>query len=153
MESVPSETTRSVKVATEGHGSPAQRTDVNYLRVTSARCGMLRQVGFCTVTVLCVFLLYLPLAEGGVFLLLAEVPTLGRVLSPGATAIASPTLYLDALYVSLVLFFGLVLGGLLFKELAAESVTSLSLYSMLVAIIGAILVLLVYHTIFNRQHS
>ena len=96
------------------HGSPAQRTDVNYLRVTSARCGMLRQVGFCTVTVLCVFLLYLPLAEGGVFLLLAEVPALGRVLSPGATAIASQALYLDALYVSLVLFFGLVLGGLLF---------------------------------------
>ena len=48
---------------------------------------------------------------------------------------------------------GAVLGGLLFKELAAESVTSLSLYSMLVAIIGAILVLLVYHTIFDRQHT
>lgn len=48
---------------------------------------------------------------------------------------------------------GAVLGGLLFKELAAESVTSLSLYSILVAIIGATLVLLVYHAIFDRQHT
>ena len=48
---------------------------------------------------------------------------------------------------------GAVLGGLLFKEFAAESVTRLSLYSMLAAIIGAILVLLVYHAIFDRQHT
>jgi non-ribosomal peptide synthetase-like protein len=96
------------------HGSPAQRTDVNYMRIPSARCGTLRQVWFCAVTLLCVFLLYLPLVEGGVFLLLTGVPMLGRVLNPGATAIASPALYLDALYISLVLFFGLVLGGLLF---------------------------------------
>ena len=33
---------------------------------------------------------------------------------------------------------GAIFGGLLFKEFAAESVTRLSLYSMLVAIIGAV---------------
>jgi len=48
---------------------------------------------------------------------------------------------------------GAVLGGLLFKELAAESVTRLSLYSMLVALIGAILVPLVYHAVFDRPRS
>ena len=48
---------------------------------------------------------------------------------------------------------GAIFGGLLFKEFAAESVTRLSLYSMLVAIIGAISVLLVYHTIFDRPRA
>jgi uncharacterized membrane protein YeaQ/YmgE (transglycosylase-associated protein family) len=48
---------------------------------------------------------------------------------------------------------GAIFGGLLFKEFAAESVTRLSLYSMLVAIIGAISVLLVYHAIFDRPRA
>jgi non-ribosomal peptide synthetase-like protein len=96
------------------HGSPAQRTDVNYMRVPAVRCGTLRRVWFCTVTLLSVFLLFLPLCEGGVFLLLTGVPALGTVLNPSMNAITSPALYLDALYVSLVLFFGLVLAGLLF---------------------------------------
>ena len=46
---------------------------------------------------------------------------------------------------------GAILGGLLFKELAAESITHLSLYSLLVAFIGAVLVLLVYHGIFDQS--
>jgi len=87
---------------------------VNYIRVPLVRCGTLRQVRFCVVTLLCVFLLYLPLAEGGVFLLLTKVPTVGGVLNARTTAIVSPAPYLDALYVSLVLFSGLVLAGLLF---------------------------------------
>src|SRR5580704_3183750 len=53
------------------HGSPAQRTDLNYARVTSARRrGTFRRVRFSAVTLLCIFFLYLPLVEGGVFLLL-----------------------------------------------------------------------------------
>ena len=64
-------------------------------------------------TLFCVFFLYLPLIEGGVFLLLTAVPTLGKVLDPGMGAIATPSLYLDALVLSLVLFFGPVLLGLL----------------------------------------
>jgi non-ribosomal peptide synthetase-like protein len=96
------------------HGSPAQRTDLNYVRVTSARCGTLRRVRFCALTLLCVFLLYLPLIEGGVFLLLTAVPMLGKVLNPNTEAITSPALYIRALELSAVLFFGLVLAGLLF---------------------------------------
>jgi non-ribosomal peptide synthetase-like protein len=96
------------------HGSPAQRTDLNYVRVTSARCGTLRQVRFCALTVLCVFLLYLPLVEGGVFVLLTAVPMLGKMLNPSMDAITSPTLYIRALELSAVLFFGLVLVGLVF---------------------------------------
>jgi non-ribosomal peptide synthetase-like protein len=95
------------------HGSPAQRTDVNYVRVTPARCGTLRRVRFCAVTLLFVFFLYLPLVEGGVFVLLTSVPKLGKVLDPQTHAITSRALYVDALELSFVLFFGAVLVGLL----------------------------------------
>jgi non-ribosomal peptide synthetase-like protein len=96
------------------HGSPAERTAVNYCRVPSVRCSRLRGAWFCTVTLLCVFFVYLPLIEGSVYLLVTAVPKLGRVLNPGSAAIMSGSLYIDALYLSLVFFFGLVLVGLLF---------------------------------------
>jgi non-ribosomal peptide synthetase-like protein len=95
------------------HGSPAQPTHLNYLRVAPAPYGALRRVRFGAVSLLAVFFLYLPLAEGGVFLLLAKLPSLRMVLDPGIGAITSRALYLDALVVSLVLFFGAVLAGLL----------------------------------------
>ncbi len=105
---------QTVPAGQRWHGSPAQRTDLNYVRVTPARCGTLRRVRFCALTVLCVFLLYLPLVEGGVFLLLTAVPMLGKMLNPSMDAITSPTLYVKALELSAVFFFGLVLVGLVF---------------------------------------
>ena len=48
---------------------------------------------------------------------------------------------------------GALLGGLLFKELAGEAVIRLSLYSVLVAVLGAILVLFVYHAVFDRRRT
>ena len=105
---------QAVPAGQRWHGSPAERTAVNYCRVPSVRCSRLRRAWFCTVTSLCVFFVYLPLIEGGVYLLVTAVPRLGRVLNPGSAAIMSPSLYTDALYLSLVFFFGLVLAGLLF---------------------------------------
>ena len=94
------------------HGSPAQRTNLNYLRVSARPGSLFRRIRFSTVTLFCLFFLYLPLIEGGAFLLLTAVPSLGKVLDPGMGAIGTPTLYLDALVISLVLFFGPVLLGL-----------------------------------------
>jgi non-ribosomal peptide synthetase-like protein len=105
---------QAVPVGQRWHGSPAQRTNLNYARVTPVRCSTLRRVRFCAVTLFCVLFLYLPLAEGGVFLLLTEVPRLGRVLDPGSDALTSPALYVDALQLSLVGFFGLLIAGLAF---------------------------------------
>ena len=48
---------------------------------------------------------------------------------------------------------GALLGGLLFKELAAETVMRLSFYSVVVAVVGAILVLFVYHAVFDRPRA
>jgi non-ribosomal peptide synthetase-like protein len=95
------------------HGSPAQPAELSYLRVGPARCGILRRTSFCALALLLVFFVYLPLVEGGVYLLLAKVPALAKLtLSPNA--ITSPELYLLALVISLLVFFGLVLVGLLF---------------------------------------
>src|SRR6266702_2098364 len=70
------------------HGSPAQRTEVNYLRVAPAPCGALRRASFCALTLLLVFLLYLPLVEGSLEWLVAVAPSLGKVLDPSVAASA-----------------------------------------------------------------
>ena len=105
---------QAVPAGERWHGSPAQRTDLDYLRTGPARCGPLRRARYCAVTLLSLFFLYLPLAEGGLYLLLTRVPALGGLLDPATEEITSAGLYVDALVISLVLFAGLVLAGLLF---------------------------------------
>lgn len=45
---------------------------------------------------------------------------------------------------------GAVVGGWLFTMFGAHGVTGLNLYSILVAVIGAILVLVIYHAVVRR---
>src|SRR5438105_502545 len=96
------------------HGSPAQRTEVNYLRVAPARCGTLRRASFCAFTLLVICLLYLPLMQCTLALLLAVSPSLATVLDPTvASAYSAPLqgLFIGALVISLIFFFGVVLVG------------------------------------------
>jgi len=46
---------------------------------------------------------------------------------------------------------GALVGGFLFSLVGAEGVSGLNLYSMFVAVIGSIVVLVIYHTIFGRS--
>jgi uncharacterized membrane protein YeaQ/YmgE (transglycosylase-associated protein family) len=46
---------------------------------------------------------------------------------------------------------GGVVGGWLFSFFGAEGVTGFNLYSMVVAIIGAIVVLVIYHAVTGRR--
>ena len=46
---------------------------------------------------------------------------------------------------------GAIVGGWLFRAFGAQGVTGLNLYSLIVAVIGAIVFLLVYHAIFRRK--
>jgi uncharacterized membrane protein YeaQ/YmgE (transglycosylase-associated protein family) len=46
---------------------------------------------------------------------------------------------------------GAMVGGFLFNELGAAGVSGLNLYSMFVAVVGAIVVLLLYHAVFRRR--
>jgi uncharacterized membrane protein YeaQ/YmgE (transglycosylase-associated protein family) len=46
---------------------------------------------------------------------------------------------------------GAIVGGFIFSWLGAAGVTGLNLWSMLVAIVGAIVILLLYHAVFGRS--
>lgn len=46
---------------------------------------------------------------------------------------------------------GALVGGRLFNTLGHSGVTGFNLYSMLVAVVGAVIVLIVYHAIFRRR--
>ena len=46
---------------------------------------------------------------------------------------------------------GAFVGGLIFTALGGTGVTGFNLYSMVVAIVGAIIVLVIYHALFGRR--
>ena len=46
---------------------------------------------------------------------------------------------------------GAVVGGFMFNQLGAAGITGFNLYSMLVAVIGAVLVLVIYHLVTGRR--
>jgi len=46
---------------------------------------------------------------------------------------------------------GAIVGGWLFNALGHSGVTGLNIYSMFVAVVGAVIVLVVYHALFRRR--
>jgi uncharacterized membrane protein YeaQ/YmgE (transglycosylase-associated protein family) len=46
---------------------------------------------------------------------------------------------------------GAIVGGVIFSAFGGQGVTGLNLYSMLVAIVGAIVVLLIYHALVGQR--
>src|SRR5438876_1276088 len=104
---------QAVPVGERWHGCPAERTDVNYMRVAPAPCGTLRRAGYSAAALLVVLLLYLPLVQVSFSLAIVAASSLGEVLAPGARAGTLGGLVIEALIFSLVLFFGLALVGLL----------------------------------------
>ena len=46
---------------------------------------------------------------------------------------------------------GAVVGGFLFAQFGASGVTGFNLYSMFVAVVGAVVILVLYHAIFGRR--
>ena len=46
---------------------------------------------------------------------------------------------------------GAVVGGFLFTAFGAAPVTGLNIYSMIVAVVGAIVVLVIYHAVTGRR--
>src|SRR5437899_4111151 len=95
------------------HGCPAQRTDVNYVRVPPARSRTWRRAVYSTAALLVVLLLNLPLVEGGASLAIDGASSLAQVLDPTGGASTLIGLFIEALILSLVVFFGLALAGLL----------------------------------------
>ena len=48
---------------------------------------------------------------------------------------------------------GAVVGGFIFEQFGAAGVTGFNLYSMIVAVVGAIILLVIYHAIFGRRSA
>jgi non-ribosomal peptide synthetase-like protein len=91
---------QAVPAGERWHGSPAQRTDVDYMRVPPARSGALRRAVYSATVLLAVVLLYLPLVEAAASLAIG-----------GASSLAG-SLFVEALILSLALFFGFAMAGL-----------------------------------------
>ncbi len=101
---------QAVPAGERWHGSPARRTEVNYLRVAPAPCGTPRRARYAVLMLLGIVFLWAPLLEGGLGLLFAVVGSLVQVLDPGVSSSAGALtvrgLLLDALAFSVVLFVG-----------------------------------------------
>ncbi|MEU6578565.1 Pls/PosA family non-ribosomal peptide synthetase [Streptomyces sp. NPDC046805] len=95
------------------HGCPAEPTQTDYVRVPPTRCGTARRAWFALGALLQLFFLYIPLAVGGLYIVFTAVPAIGDRLGPDTDGLTSGAIVADALPLSLVLFFGFVVGGLI----------------------------------------
>ena len=100
------------------HGSPAQRTEVDYRSVEPTKCGALRRVSYTVMQLLNLLVVSVPLGISGLIVLLQWVPQLKVLLEPGTQGVTTSAFYVHALVVSLVLFF----GGLIFAFLFVMTV-------------------------------
>src|SRR5207245_1012018 len=115
---------QAVPAGERWHGCPAQRTDLNYLRVPPAPCGTLRRAAYGVAAVLVVLLFYLPLVEGTARLAIGVAAALAGPLAPTAHADALGVLIVEAAILSLALFFGLALIGLLLAVAVSRVLSS-----------------------------
>ncbi|AVH60390.1 MULTISPECIES: Pls/PosA family non-ribosomal peptide synthetase [Streptomyces] len=103
---------QSVPDGERRHGSPAQATETDYVRVAPAPCGTPRRFGFGLVTLLQLFFLYMPLAVGGVYMVVTEVPAFDRWFGGETAGLMSWAFLLDAMALSALLFFGSIVVGI-----------------------------------------
>src|SRR5262249_51064936 len=71
---------QAVPAGERWHGSPGQRTPIDYRRAAPLPSSTVRRVSFSIGTLLMVFLVYLPLAEASLFLLATQIPSLGNLV-------------------------------------------------------------------------
>src|SRR5207247_1940213 len=107
---------QAVPAGERWHGSPAVRTDTQYLRVPPAPCGRLRRAASGALTLIGILFVLAPVLEWGLGLLYGQVSKLVEVLDPSVRSSGALTvrgLLIEALAFSAVLFFGAALAGLL----------------------------------------
>ncbi|GAA3169410.1 Pls/PosA family non-ribosomal peptide synthetase [Streptomyces ramulosus] len=94
------------------HGSPARPTDVDYVRVAPRRCGTLRRAVFGAADLAKTLLVGIPLTLLLLSLLWTGLPVLGGHGDLDEQPLTSAVFHLNALLLSLTLFFGAVTLGL-----------------------------------------
>lgn len=95
------------------HGSPAQPGAADYRGIGQAGRAAGRRAAYTVLQLASLLLFYIPLAYGGIDLLLGEFPQFTEFLGPETVAFTSWSFYGTALVTSLVLFFGSALVGLI----------------------------------------
>ena len=93
------------------HGSPAQRTDVDYRRVDQVRCGPLRRAAYGTTQLLSLIFVTMPLVIGAGVAGLTRLPAVASLASLGAGGLTMASFYQEGLIVSTALFGGAILIG------------------------------------------
>ena len=93
------------------HGSPAQRTDVDYRRVDPVRCGRLRRAAYGTAQLLIPIFVIMPLAIGAATAALTRLPAAVSRAFLGASGLTTTSFYQDGLILSSVLFAGAIVIG------------------------------------------
>jgi non-ribosomal peptide synthetase-like protein len=104
---------QAVPAGEHWHGSPGERTESDYRAVTPVDCGSWRRGGYVFYQLLLLFGVTLPVAFGGLAMLLDEIPSLSAMLWSPAVSFTSASFYGLVLMTSLILFFGGILLGLL----------------------------------------
>ena len=104
---------QAVPAGEHWHGSPAERTDVDYRTVDPAPRSRVRPVVFTVVQLVGALVVFPPLAMAAVRLLFVEVPLLARLVDSGASAFRTGEFWVEVLAASAVLFCASTLLGLL----------------------------------------
>lgn len=102
---------QAVPAGLRRHGSPAQPTDVDHIRIPGARCSTVRRALYGLAALLQLLLVYVPLAVGGGFLLLDLAPRLEALFDPDVADMASVRFYAEAVGLSLALFAAVIVVG------------------------------------------
>ena len=105
-------TGQAVPTGQRWHGSPAERTGVDYRQVPVARRDTLRRLAYTSMQLLVLFGVVLPAGFAGLALLVSVVPQLDVLLGDGPPAFMGWKFYRDALYMSTALFVASLLLGL-----------------------------------------
>jgi non-ribosomal peptide synthetase-like protein len=93
------------------HGSPAEPSDVDYLRVGPARCGQVRRFLFALWQLANVLVLYAPVGLALLLPLIANLPLIVQIRTAEVAAGTSVGFYTEVLFYTSTLFVaGLVLG-------------------------------------------
>jgi non-ribosomal peptide synthetase-like protein len=107
-------TGQAVPAGERWHGSPGRPTQTDFLAIGPVPCGRSRRVGYSIAQLLNTLFVTVPLAVGGLALLLIAFPQLDELVTSGHLAMDDVGLYAKALAGSFVLLFGTLSVALLF---------------------------------------
>ncbi len=93
------------------HGSPAQRTDVDYRSVGPVPSGPLRRVGYGSLQLASLIFVTLPLAAAAAVAALTRLPGVLAFAALGASGLTMVSFYTDGLVLSAALFAGAIVLG------------------------------------------